>query len=132
MGQVSDLTGEKLHESALRSALEAAGADLSAFWLALPSLTRQGRGQYTLVTDSANAPDAARVEQELLQLHHYALARKLRQLAALELIVEPRARALYADVRTGQGMKLGDMKSQLLVRDLELSARILTSFGRPS
>ncbi len=130
-GQISDLTGEKLHESALRAALFAAGAQDSAFYLALPQLGKDGRGQYTLVTDQMHGPEASQIEEELLKLHHYALARKLRQLAPLRLITDSRAKPMYLILRREQGMKLGDMKESLLVRDLSFATTLLKALGIP-
>ena len=131
-GQVSDLTGEKLQESALREALESAGAQLSDFYLALPQLGRDGQGQYTIVTDSMQGPVASQIEEELLKLHHYALARKLRQLAPLRVVSDPRAKHLYLILRREQGMKLGDMKETLLIRDLDFASALLKTLGIPS
>jgi hypothetical protein len=127
-GQISDLTGEKLHESALRQAMEDAGVDFSAFYLVLPQLGRGGQGQYIVLTDAGQGPEASALEAQLLHLHHYALARKLRQLAPLSLYRKPEARNLYLKLRQDRGMKLGDLKDTLLIRDLSLASTILRAF----
>jgi hypothetical protein len=127
-GQISDLMGEKLNQTALSDALEKAGADLTRFWLVLPEMTPEGRGRYTVVTNQQDGPNRDDIESQVMMLHHYALARKLRQLDKLRMLRLEDAAEVYGRILTQRGIKLGDRKSSLLVRDHALATCFLNAF----
>ncbi len=131
-GQICDLMGEKLNQTALWKALEKAGADLNQFWLVLPEMTPEGRGRYTVVTDQQDGPDIDEIESQVTGLHHYGLARKLRQLEKMRILRLHDATDVYHRILSQRGIKLGDRKSSLLVRDLALAACFLSAFFEAS
>ena len=56
---------------------------------------------------------------------HYRLARRLGQLGALRVCAAPAARDIYYEYFAGKGMKWGDIKDKLLIRDLADAAQLL-------
>jgi hypothetical protein len=116
---VVDLVGEKLHEqhvaTALRAAADATGIR-PAFALLAPRIA-EGGCRYLLFLElpdaaaDAAARFAAAVEAELCRNYHYAHARRLGQLAAVEPYrVGGNAMAAYRETLVAGGIKAGDIK----------------------
>jgi hypothetical protein len=129
--RVCDLVGEKLNGAFVESRLSRLPGAASRFQTLLPVLAAGGPSYYVLVIDRA-AGDAEGLAKKLdgafCDAHHYQLARRLGQLAALRVRVAPDARATYYDYFAGKGMKWGDIKDQFLVRDLDDAAQLLALF----
>ena len=128
-GLVSDLVGEKLHEAQVQEALAQGGGSRDFFWLCLPTQRSDGTGAYVLVTDQPQGYDLVAMEETLMGSHHYALAIKLRQLAPLSMVHQSDARARYYQTLVQHGIKLGDIKDALLIRDLRLAGDIQDHLG---
>jgi len=114
-GHVSDLRGEKLHESFVAGALarvfETTGI---APRFALLAPVEGGPAGYTLYIEVEDAPpsDLGRmVDEELAANPHYRLCRSLGQLAAVGIIqVESGAFSRYLEHCRRRGQRLGDVK----------------------
>ena len=128
-GHVSDLVGEKLHTALLWEALAQGGGSTDFFWLCLPNQQDDGTGSYILITDQEKGYDLQAIEGTLKKSHHYALAIKLRQLLPLRIVHSGRARTVYYQTLAQRGIKLGDIKDTLLVRDLKIAREILLNLG---
>ena len=117
---VVDLVGEKLHEQHVAAALSAA-ADatgiLPAFAMLAPTITGR-RCRYLLFLELSSAAAtaetarfAAAVEAELCRNYHYAHARRLQQLGAVEPFrLCGNAMAAYRAALVAAGIKAGDVK----------------------
>jgi hypothetical protein len=110
-GHVSDLRGEKLHESFVAGALARVSGGLAArFAMLVPD----GESGYVLLleTDSPVPADlAARLDAELSSNPHYRLCRSLGQLAAVRVrSLQPGAYARYLDRCRQLGQRWGDVK----------------------
>lgn len=81
---VSDLVGEKLHETFVRDALAGEPRLAQRRWMLLPSVAR-GTARYICLLDGPRAADdlALVIDARLQDAHHYRLARELGQLAPL-------------------------------------------------
>lgn len=125
---VCDLVGEKLNETFVQSSLSRLADGSSRFQTLLPVITGAGSSYYVLVIDElAGDPFAfaQQVDETLCQAHHYGVARRLGQLAPLQVRRAPAARAAYYDFFIDKGMKWGDIKHQFLIRDLDVAAQLL-------
>jgi len=116
-GQVHDLAGEKLDEELVAAALSA--AEVRAGFAALRPDPQQRPARWRLVLDT-DAPDpaaqAAAVEVALQRCVHYAVARRLGQLAPLEVERDPRpASAIIAALAGERGIQVGSFKAPVLL-----------------
>jgi hypothetical protein len=114
-GHVSDLRGEKLHESfvagALARAFRRTGVE-PRFALLAPEPPEPAPG-YTLYLEAAETPAglAAAVEEELAANPHYRICRSLGQLAPARVCrIERDAYALYLQHCREGGQRMGDVK----------------------
>jgi hypothetical protein len=71
---------------------------------------------------------AEQLDESFGQAHHYAVARRLGQLAPLQVRIAPAARDTFDDYFMSKGMKWGDIKPQFLIRNLEDAAQLLARF----
>lgn len=129
-GAVSDIVGEKLNEKFVEACL--AQLDQSArFQTLLPVVSETGAAYYLLIvdalTDSVESIEA-RLEEALCEAYHYLAARRLGQLKRARARVCRDAMEIYFDYFTERGMKLGDIKHQHLIKNLEDAARLLKRF----
>lgn len=111
MGNHSDMVGEKLSEDLIRSVVK---ANFSFFLVPNPS---QQPSYEVYVDEDSFTKHPREVEHDLLEIHHYRLARDLRQLAAVKTIKIKNLAQRYQDFQIGQGMNLGDIKEKLLFSD---------------
>ena len=115
-GGVSDLVGEKLNETFVRSAIDALALEGSGFATLVP-VREDGRDRYVLALDRSRRPsgDLARaLDGELARAHHYAQARALGQLSPAAVWVSPAAPDAIARFHMRRGMKWGDIKASAL------------------
>ncbi|HEX6739675.1 MAG TPA: GH3 auxin-responsive promoter family protein, partial [Vicinamibacteria bacterium] len=138
--QVSDLCGEKLHESRVRHVVEAAlgeAAMAPAFTLVAPEAGPPPA--YALFLECPAASEAAllalvrRVEERLLEGHHYAYCRRLGQLGPLRGFRVSRGGArAYLDRQVAAGQRAGSVKPALLSRETGWSQRLEGAFVDPA
>ncbi len=114
-GHVSDLRGEKLHESFVATALARVFARTGTsprFAMLAPS--EEGPAGYVLYLEAENAQPAdlgQMLDEELSANPHYRLCRSLGQLAAVRITrVERDAFARYLEHCRQRGQRLGDVK----------------------
>jgi hypothetical protein len=127
---VSDIVGEKLNEKFVEGCLARIGLS-SRFQTLLPVVPRRGAAYYLLIADCLNGSIEsceARLEAELCEAYHYSAARRLGQLERTRARVVRDAREIYFDYFTSKGMKLGDIKHQYLIKNLEDAAALLKRF----
>ncbi|MFA6954241.1 MAG: GH3 auxin-responsive promoter family protein [Thermoanaerobaculia bacterium] len=118
--RISDLCGEKLSEGFVASALAAAfGGDerMPEFAMLAPERSDAAAGYVLFVDARASLPEgiAQRLERELSANPHYDWARKLGQLAAVEVVQvgEGAHRAVVAEL-AHRGQLLGAVKASCL------------------
>lgn len=128
----SDLAGEKLDESLASNACDAFG-EAGATAVLVP-LSQQATAGYALLIDGVTAEVAAtlanRVDEQLMTAHHYALARNIGQLAALEAIVVRDVAELMRTAWQSMGGRLGDLKPARLVVSLPFAHAIMAQFSK--
>ena len=111
-GRVSDLRGEKLSEMFVAQVLTSVFGE-SRSWAALRPRAQDDVVGYDLLADSDRADLAQLVDEALLANPHYALARRLGQLAPVRLVrVGPDAEARLLEQSRG---RLGDVKPVVLL-----------------
>jgi hypothetical protein len=121
VGQSSDLVGEKLSDSLVRETLGAISA--RSISLLIP-ITEGGNRGYALLTDDKTTR-AAEVERALCSVHHYELARQLKQLEEVRVTyVSDLREKLYAFFES-EGIQRGDLKDRALLPSIEQSRRLL-------
>ena len=115
---VSDLCGEKLTETFVTRAIEAACAacELAPRFAMLAPESEAGHWHYTLfVEGDAPAALAANLDAELRDNPHYALCRDLGQLGALQVCyVASGAYQTFCTTVATEGRRLGEVKPQSL------------------
>ncbi len=118
--QVSDVVGEKLHETFAREALEASlGRGMGCAFL-VPVRRGSVGAAYVCVTDVEAAAEPGRIqglETRLALAFHYRQARLLGQLEPVRVVVRADARARYERHLLGRGMKWGSIKPSVLLTD---------------
>ena len=138
--QVSDLFGEKLHESRVREVVEAAlheAALAPSFALVAPEAGAPPA--YALFLECADLPEGAlsrvvhRVERELLEGHHYAYCRRLGQLGPLRgFRVRAGGARAYFERLVAAGQRAGTVKPALLSAETGWSERLDGGFVEPA
>jgi hypothetical protein len=112
-GHVSDLRGEKLHESFVASAL-AQVFEKAGITPRFAMLAPEGEAGYVLYLETEEAPPAGlaeRLDKELSANPHYRLCRALGQLAMVRIQrVEKDAFSRYLEHCRRRGQRLGDVK----------------------
>ena len=129
--EVCDLVGEKLNETFVQSCLSQLMNGSSRFQTLLPVMAEGGPSHYLLVMDelAGDAQELAnRLDEALCRAHHYGLARRLGQLAPLRVRIASTARDAYDEFFMSKGMRCGDIKHQVLIRNPEEAARLLAWF----
>jgi hypothetical protein len=111
MGNHSDLVGEKLSEDLIRSLLTT-----NFHYLLVPVQSEQP-GYELYVDQDTFDRNPVEIENELLKIHHYKLARDLRQLSHLKTIKIKNLSQKYQDFQMSQGLRLGEIKERVLVSD---------------
>jgi hypothetical protein len=127
--RVVDLVGEKLHEDFVAHALTgvlAAGGGVPRFAMLAPETEPVAR--YVLFVEDAGGDPGhgdlgERLDRALAANPHYDHARRLGQLAALEVVTVRDAARRYLDGCASLGQRLGDVKSTTLHRDTAWRAR---------
>ena len=121
MNQVCDLTGEKLSESFICQALLPLMP--SGYFLVVPNQDK--RPGYILLTSQNQDNLSQKADLALSQAYHYRLARKLGQLAPLQVIYIPDLLSRVLTFHQFEGMKLGNIKDTTLIHDPEKGNRLL-------
>lgn len=118
----SDLVGEKLSETFVNACL----SELEGFRVLVP--LRRGQPHYTILLDreATGSTDGIteRVEQKLKDNPHYAYARRIGQLGALQAHCVDRPLEHYMDWAASRGMRLGDIKPSPLRPEPEFAAHM--------
>lgn len=112
IGNHSDLVGEKLSEDLIRSLVKT-----DFYYLLVPIQPEQPRYEIYVDEDAFNQ-NPKEIENDLLQIHHYKLARDLRQLSHLSTVKVKHLSQKLQDFQLSQGMRLGDIKEKVLISDL--------------
>lgn len=115
----SDLAGEKLTPAFAEQVLRRALASTSgAMFAMLAPRAANGRAAgYDLLVDCAPGHAerlAAAVEEELAQSHHYALCRRLGQLAPVQPVIVPDAQRAYERHCIARGQRISAIKPAAL------------------
>jgi hypothetical protein len=118
----SDLVGEKLDERIVSRALGAAALPGSAILIPI-STARPPR--YMLVMETAADEAAQRVETELCRTHHYLIARKNGQLAAVSTCLVSSLSDLLHESWQVIGRRSGDAKPVSLIASAEHAESLL-------
>ena len=118
-GSVSDLCGEKLAETFVTRAIEAACASSEftpRFAMLAPDPDSSGRWSYTLFVEGDLPPVLAScLEGELRENPHYAFCRDLGQLGPLRCFqIGEGACRTFCRVSASEGRRFGDIKPQAL------------------
>ena len=118
-GSVSDLCGEKLAETFVTRAIEAACASCEftpRFAMLAPDADAAGRWSYTLFAEGESPPELPRcLDRELRKNPHYALCRNLSQLGPLRCFqIAGNAYRTFCAASVSEGRRLGDIKPQAL------------------
>lgn len=129
-GSTSDCCGEKLSDAFVAGVL---GALLPhARFVLLAPETLGSSWRYVLFADDASAPAelAARLDARLHQNPHYALCRRLGQLAPpVSVRVNGDAFARFAAAETARGRRLGDLKPAALSPRLDWRTHLEVASG---
>lgn len=123
-GQSSDLAGEKFSESLMQEVFK----DIKETFFVLPE-TRDSIPGYTIVSSKVIKENW---EERLKSIHHYDLARKLRQLHPAQLIEVDNPSEVYLKFCQSEGMNLGDIKEKILISDLMQAERFLAWIEKES
>jgi hypothetical protein len=114
---VSDICGEKLNEVFVANALErcCAGEASPAFRMLAPTTTTGDKPRYVLFVDTSGENSLAqRLDSALFANPHYAYARRLGQLAPIELRTVSNAAELYTRHLAELGVRAGAVKPKAL------------------
>jgi hypothetical protein len=130
--QVSDLCGEKLHETRVRQVVDAALREVAmapSFTLLAPEAGRPPAYALFLECPGASPESLAalvrRVEDQLLEGHHYAYCRRLGQLGPLRgFRVRSGGTRAYLDRQVAAGQRAGSVKPALLSGETGWSQRL--------
>jgi hypothetical protein len=134
--KVSDVVGEKLNElhvgAAIERVLAARGVE-APFAMLAPEVGSPSRYVAYLQLDASDAGAVARaLDAELRENHHYAYARDLGQLGAIEAVaVGPEAHARYIAGCEALGQRAGDVKPCYLHRDVGWRSRLAPQESLP-
>jgi hypothetical protein len=131
-GSVSDLCGEKLAETFVTRAIEAACASCGfapRFAMLAPEPDAAGRWGYTLFVEGEFPPELpVCLDEELRKNPHYALCRDLNQLGPLRYVqVVGRAYETFCEASMSRGRRLGEIKPQALSSRTDWRSRFATS-----
>ena len=117
VGRVSDLRGEKLSETFVAQVISSVFGE-SRSWAALRPRAPDDVAGYDLLVNTDRADLARLVDEALLANPHYALARRLGQLAPVRLVrVGPDAEGQLLQQFNG---RIGDAKPSVLLVDNDL------------
>lgn len=124
-GGVSDLVGEKLHESFVSQALRFLPLGNSRFQTLVPVRKGKALPHYLLLADAAEIPEpllALKLDEALSRAHRYREARFLGQLGPAQIRLGPHFEKLTVDHSIKKGLKWGDIKPRALIPDFDASA----------
>lgn len=126
-----DLAGEKLDESLVADACDALGEEgASAVLVPVPTQSAPG---YALLTDDDDAATLAHcVDKHLMATHHYALARNMGQLAAVQPVPVADVSGLLQAAWHSIGRRVGDLKPARLVVSLPFADAIMALVPKDS
>jgi hypothetical protein len=138
-GVSSDLFGEKLRGAVVESLIQTTLKQLeiaARFYLLAPVMDGAGRTSYALFLDAAPLPSPRalrdRLEEGLCQNFHYALCRRLRQLAPLRIFRINRdsqsPEAAFLEEMQKRGIKHGSAKAVCIDSQLGWEKRLKGDF----
>jgi hypothetical protein len=111
-GNHSDMVGEKLSEDLIRSIVKA-----NFFFFLVPTENPKP-GYEVFVDEELFIKEPQEIENYLLKIHHYKLARDLKQLTAVKTIKIKNLSNMYRKFHLDTGIQLGDIKEKVLFSDL--------------
>lgn len=116
-GDSSDLVGEKLSGNILRSLL----SDILSDFVVIPN-TEENHFYYTVLAENVPGKNLSSpiVEEKLLSIHHYKLARELDQLKAVKLIPVQGLKAEIRRIQLELGIREGDQKDLCIIKRAEI------------
>jgi GH3 auxin-responsive promoter len=119
-GGISDLVGEKLNPDFVRDVLQELKL-ASGFKTLVPI---KDPAHYILLLDcESDVLIAAELDKRLCRSHHYAQARSLGQLQAVQVMARSDMAELWAKIRMQNGARWGDIKDEILVsQPIDISA----------
>lgn len=120
--QICDMVGEKLNEIFVRQALLPLFPTVK--FLLVP-WQNDGQGYVLLAEDYIQEDVVEQADASLSQAHHYALARRVGQLAPLQARHIPDLFLRLRLFHQHRGMKIGDIKDTALVTDLVQGKQLL-------
>lgn len=124
---VCDLVGEKLNENFASMCIERLLPECE-FYILLPVESEKGACHYLLIADRLGIR-SDRLEDELdkafCEAYHYRNARLLGQLNAVRIKAAVDIRNIYYNYFIEKGMKIGDIKHERLLRNLEDSTGLI-------
>jgi hypothetical protein len=120
-GVTVDLAGEKLSEQIIQSMF----FEIKQDFFLIPDVRHTLPG-YVLIHEEGDID----WEKRLFSIHHYRLARELRQLLPLKCIQVEKPRELYMNFLQSQGIPRGSIKESVLLNNLSLSGRLLEQIER--
>lgn len=122
---VCDMVGEKLHALFVRHCLSPL---LPESYFILVPYQENGSG-YILFADRLERGKQLLLDQALSKGHHYAYARKLTQLQPLITRAVPELRQHIVAFWQEEGMKIGDMKDNVLITNIAQGKRLIRYLG---
>ncbi len=128
--QVSDLVGEKLHETFVRATLGEVFGN-SVFALLTPDTSADSAPRYVCLTEYPMEVQANLIDGRLCHAFHYRQARLHGQLAEPRIVIVPDLRLRYEKVFLNRKIKLGDIKYTALLRQLSPGEFALLSGSSP-
>ena len=111
-GNHSDMVGEKLSEDLIRSII------ITNFDFFLVPTGSPKPGYEIYVDEELFNKEPLELENELLKIHHYKLARDLNQLLPLTTVKIKNLSHMYRKFHLDAGIQLGDIKEKVLFSDL--------------
>lgn len=121
---VSDVVGEKLHETFVASALNSVELGAGSFLCLFPFQDSNG-WRYILAGENLSADAATKADEALQENFHYAVARRQGQLLAVVSIDCVQIQQVLQAVLVERGMKLGDIKPNALIRNVDVGRRVM-------
>jgi hypothetical protein len=130
---VSDIVGEKLNEAFARKCVEEVLQDSEAFAMLLPHAVRGEQPFYYLLTSQevTEADDLSqRLDEALSRAFHYRSARQNGRLEGIKVHSYRYVRELFIRFHDKKGMKVEDMSTSILMKDIAKAHEFLSLVQR--
>ncbi len=116
--ETSDLFGEKINLNFLINIIKE--LDSEDYYLFYPNRIDESHGHYTLLTNNTDKSLSSTIEKKLMTGFHYKVARNLGNLSPLVVICkEDMNERVLNYLQKEKGMKLGDIKPTLLLKEFD-------------